>query len=104
MKLRDALKNGLISLTDLEKRCLQRIRSQGSFYEEGLGSGEFKPGTFFGWEIFEYEVKGCRGAISSLSKKGVLTVVDDDSYFDVISAYYINYELEFDKNDRILFE
>lgn len=100
MKLRDVLRNGTIKLTELEKRCLNYIRSQGSFYEEGLWyTGDEFESTFFGWEIYESEIKGCRGALSSLSKKGVLDIVDDE---DV--AYYINYELEFDERGRILYE
>lgn len=67
-----------IKLTELEKEVLQCIRNQGSFYEEGLfyeshESPECKC-VFFGWEIYESEVKGCRGAISSLVKKGVLDI------------------------------
>lgn len=101
MKLREALRNGLISLTDLEKRCLQEIRNQGSFYEESLGREPFESSAFLGWELYESEVKGCRGALSSLSKKGILDIVEDDD----CSGYYINYELEFDTNGwKILFD
>ena len=100
MKLRQALKNGLFNLTDLEKKCLQKIRSQGSFYEESLCGEPFQNSAFLGWEIYESEVKGCRGALGSLSKKGIIDIVEDDDYI----GYYINYELEFDDNDKILFD
>ena len=102
MKLRDALQKGIITLTDLEKECLNAIRGQGSFYEESMdynpetGENEFSEGQFFGWEIYESEVKGCRGAIASLVKKGVLDTLDDGE----CTAYYINYELEFKDDNR----
>lgn len=98
--LKIALQTGLIKLTDLEKKCLNAIRSQGSFYEESMdynketGEYEFSKGQFFGWELDEEEVKGCRGAIASLVKKGVLTTDEDNG----MTAYYINYELEFKKD------
>ena len=101
MKLNEALRNGIFTLTELEKKCLNAIRSQGSFYEESMewnpetNEREFSEGQFFGWEIYEEEVKGCRGAISSLVKKGVLSV----DYDDECAAYYINYELEFEDDD-----
>ena len=101
MKLRDVLQKGIITLTDLEKECLNAIRGQGSFYEESMDynpetvENEFFEGQFFGWEIYESEVKGCRGAIASLVKKGVLYASDDDE----CTAYYINYELEFEDDD-----
>lgn len=100
--LKQALKKGLIKLTDLEKKCLNAIRNQGSFYEESMdynketGEYEFSKGQFFGWELYEEEVKGCRGAIASLVKKGVLATAEDDG----MTAYYIYYELEFKKDDR----
>ena len=108
MKLRDALQKGIITLTDLEKKCLNAIRSEGSFYEESMDYNpetneyEFFEGQFFGWEIYESEVKGCRGAIASLVKKGVLTTYEDDE----CTAYYINYELEFEDDNiwKIKFE
>lgn len=100
--LKQALKKGLIKLTELEKKCLNAIRNQGSFYEESMdynketGEYEFSKGQFFGWELDEEEVKGCRGAIASLVKKGVLATDEDDG----MTAYYIYYELEFKKNNR----
>lgn len=107
MKLRDALKQGLFTLTDLEKKSLNCIRNQGSFYEEGMRYNEndeleFVEGQFFGWKIYESEVKGCRGAISSLVKKGILNTDEDDEQ----TMYFINYELEFDSNNKykILFD
>lgn len=103
MKLNDYLKLTNIKLTDLEKKCLNEIRGQGSFYEEGLGNnGKFEEGTFFGWEIYESEVPGCRGALASLVKKGILTI----DYQDGQAAYYINYEPTFkkDNDDEFDFE
>lgn len=108
MKLRDALQKGIITLTDLEKKCLNAIRGEGSFYEESMdynfetGENEFSKSQFFGWEIYESEVKGCRGAIASLVKKGVLDTLEDDG----CTAYYINYELEFEDDNiwKIKFE
>ncbi len=96
MKLNDYLKVSGIRLTALEKKCLNEIRGQGSFYEEGLGNnGEFEEGTFFGWEIYESEVPGCRGALASLVKKGILTI----DYQDGQAAYYLNYEPTFKKDN-----
>lgn len=100
--LKQALKKGLIKLTNLEKKCLNAIRGQGSFYEESMDYNketreyEFSKGQFFGWELDEEEVKGCRGAIASLVKKGVLATDEDDG----MTAYYIYYELEFKKDNR----
>lgn len=103
MKLNDYLKQNGIKLTELEKEALNCIRSQGSFYEEGLGpNGSFERGSFFGWEIYESEVKDCRDAISGLVKKDILTV-DYDIDMDM-ESYYINYEPEFDKQGNIIFE
>lgn len=76
--------NGL-TLTELEIDCLHCMLSQGSFYEEAALYDEeaqqfyvdAKYGCFFGWEIYESEVPGCRGAIASLVKKGILTVSND---------------------------
>lgn len=96
MKLRDALKEGLFTLTTLEKRCLNKIRRQGSFYEEGFDGEEFKEGQFFGWGIYESGVPGCRGAIASLVKKGVLSTDKDGEK----TAYFINYELDFDEHNK----
>lgn len=97
MKLNDYLKQNGIKLTKLEKEVLQCIRDQGSFYEEGLGlNGSFERGAFFGWEVYESEIRGCRGAISSLVKKDILTV----DYAEGMAAYYINYEPEFDKQNK----
>ena len=102
MKLREALQKGLFTLTELEKKCLNAIRGQGSFYEESMWWNretqqcEFWPGQFFGWEIYESEIKGCRGAISSLVKKGVLNTSEEDD----MTSYYINYELEFEEDNE----
>lgn len=88
-----------VKLTELEVKSLECILSQGSFYEEALygfstDSIEDIRSCFFGWEIDESEVPGCRGALASLVKKGVINVVDDEE----CSAYYTNYAFKFNEN------
>lgn len=86
------LKESGIELTELEKESLNCILSQGSFFEETGGNEAVKNFgcCFIGYWIDEDEVPGCRGALSSLEKKGVINVIKDyDKY------YSINYELTF---------
>lgn len=95
MTLNEYLHRNNLSLTELEVRCLNYIFGEGSFYEEN-GELDFqdvrKYGAFIGWDLSEEEIPGCRGALSSLKKKGVLTIVDED---DGLQAYYIHFEPEF---------
>lgn len=91
-----------IKLTKLEVECLNEIFAEGSFYEEAANYTEDnkpyadrKYGTFIGWEIMEWEVKGCRGALSSLKKKGILTIVSENINDEDCSAYYIHFTPEF---------
>ena len=89
IKLTDAK----IELTELEKRTLNCIADQGSYYEEGLNGEDVSKlkSTFLGYEIDEDEIPGCRGALSSLVKKGVLQVVNGED----MQMYYIKYLLDF---------
>ena len=83
-----------ITLTKLEVETLECILGQGSFYEESqYDSIENMKSCFFGWEIYENEVKGCRGALASLVKKGVINIFDDDGV-----GYCTNYAFKFDKS------
>lgn len=88
------------TLTKLEVKTLECILGQGSFYEEDLmncgGNVEDVKTAFIGWEIFENEVKGCRGAIASLVKKGIIRVWNDCG--DV--GYNTNYAFRFDENSK----
>lgn len=99
MKLNDAA----ISLTEKEKACLQAIRNEGSFFEESGGNDEIRDGgyCFFGYELHKDKDVDFdpRGPISSLVKKNVLTVETDE---DNSTMYYLNYELEFSKDDEYL--
>ena len=99
MTLNEYLHRNNLSLTKLEIECLETILGEGSFYEEN-GEARYqdirKHGAFIGWDINEEEVPGCRGALSSLKKKGILTIVDEDGFADgVQQAYYIHVILEF---------
>lgn len=104
MKLNDKLKTGELTLTDKEKICLQAIRSEGGFFEEGGGNEQVAEtgSCFFGWEI---DKEDCgfnpAGPIASLVKKGILSTINDDD----LTGYYINYELTFAEDDayRIIF-
>lgn len=101
MKLNDS---GL-HLTEKEKDFLQCIRSQGSFFEESGGNEEIqKSGSaFFGWEVDEDEMSGARGIASSLSKKGVIDIAEDEINGVPTSTYYLKYELNFTKDGSIDF-
>lgn len=104
------LKSGL-RLTTLEFNCLQLIFTQGSFYEEsceyiyddGLAIDDYvdrKHGAFIGWQIDEDEIPGCRGALSSLERKGILNIVYEEVNGKEEAAYYICFKPEFkDDND-----
>lgn len=83
-----------ITLTKLEVETLERILAQGSFYEESQYEEiEKMKSCFFGWELYEEEVKGCRGALASLVKKGVIRVFNDDGV-----GYCTNYAFKFDES------
>lgn len=106
MTLNDYLKLTNITLTNIEIDCLNTILSEGSFYEEAANYNEEtkeyyverKYGSFIGWEIFEHEVKGCRGALASLVKKNILTIVYDNIDGEDMAAYYIHFTPKF-KNE-----
>lgn len=84
-----------VTLTKLEVKTLECILSQGSFYEESQYEDiEKMKSCFFGWEITEKEVKGCDGALASLVKKGIISVIKD---CDGV-AYYTNYAFKFDES------
>lgn len=89
------LKESGIKLTDLEKDCLNCIRMEGDFFEGAGGNETVREfgSAFLGWEIYESEVPGCRGAIASLVKKGIIDAYDADGNGTI--GYSINYELEF---------
>lgn len=104
MSLNEYLERNNLQLTELELRCLHLIFGEGSFYEEN-GELDFqdmrKYGAFIGWDINEEEIPGCRGALSSLKKKGILTIVDEDGFADgVQQAYYIHFSPEFKKEGK----
>lgn len=94
-----------IKLTQLEVDTLEAILGQGSYYEESAcwednenGHHPYVDGScFIGWDIDEKELPGCRGAISSLVKKGILNVNDDELNFEVMQAYYIKVTPTFKK-------
>ena len=93
-----------IKLTENEKRVLNAIRSQGSFFDEAGGNEEVKQWgcCFFGYEVYDEDVKNefhVNGVVASLVKKGILTAQDDNG----ITAYGIKYELDFDDKDKIIF-
>lgn len=109
MTLNEYLQRNNIKLTLLEISVLEYILGEGSFYEESCErikdekTGEYidtyverSYGTFIGWEIYESEVPGCRGAISSLIRKGILTVI-----YQTIdkrkeqASYYLHFKPEF---------
>lgn len=106
MTLRDYLKSKKMRLTQLEVDTLECILSQGSFYEESASFDKVTQkyyvaegyDAFIGWWIDESEVKGCRGALSSLVKKGVLNIVTDRDFGEAQQAYYIRHTLEFVEN------
>ena len=84
-----------VTLTKLEVKTLECILSQGSFYEESQYEEiEKMKSCFFGWEIYETELKGCHGALASLVKKGIIKVFEDD----VDVGYVTNYAFKFDEN------
>lgn len=91
------LKESGLTLTKLEVKVLEEILSQGSFYEEAGGNDIVAElhdtSIFIGWEIYEEEVKGCRGAIASLVKKGVIGVNYDRCM--EMSSYCTYYALDF---------
>lgn len=90
-----SLNESNVTLTKLEVKTLECILSQGSFYEENLCEDiEKMKSCFFGWEIYENEVKGCHGALASLVKKGIIEVFND--WGEV--GYYTNYAFKFDKS------
>lgn len=103
MTLGQWLKLNNYTLTELELDVLDCIRSQGSFYEEAAEYDDDKKmyyvknrSCFFGWQITEEEVPGCRGALSSLVKKGILDIVFDDScqtdeFPQGMQAYFIKF-------------
>lgn len=84
-----------VTLTKLEVETLECILAQGSFYEESQYEEiEKMKSCFFGWEIYEKELKGCRGALASLVKKGIIMVWEDSG--DV--GYNTKYAFKFDEN------
>lgn len=88
MKLSERLlKDANIKITPLEKRCLEEILSQGSFFEEDGGNDQDERG-FIGYGIDETEVKGCRGALASLVKKGVIQIVDVQDDWPLVFTRY----------------
>lgn len=91
----ERLINTNIHLTDLEKKALQLIRDEGSFYEESFNSAYSD--IFLGYSLEESELKGARGALSSLVKKGVINIQEDPDFSDS-SLVYINYILDFEDN------
>ena len=109
MTLNEYLKRNNIQLTKIEIDTLECILGEGSFYEESASyiknedTDEYstpyverKYGTFIGWYIDESECPGCRGALSSLVKKGILSIAYDDSYGEGPQAmYYIYFTPEF---------
>jgi len=93
-------------LTRLEIDTLECILSEGSFYEESAQYNEKtqeyyveadRP-TFIGWDIDEKELPGCRGALASLKKKGILDIVDDEVNGETMQAYYIHFTPDFVKD------
>ena len=89
------LNDANVTLTTLEVKTLECILSQGSFYEESSDYEDIDKmkSCFFGWEIDESELKGCRGALASLVKKGIIQVFDDDGV-----GYMTNYAFKFDES------
>lgn len=94
-KLNDYLKENNIKLTKKEIDTLECILSQGSFYEESYYPDENQQSIFIGWQIDEDECPGCRGALSSLVKKGIIQVQLDRVNFKYSQTYYSNFILEF---------
>ena len=94
-----------LHLTEKEKEFLRCIRSQGSFFEESGGNEEIRRSgsAFFGWEIEEDEMPGARGIASSLSKKGVLDIAEDEINGEPASTYWLKYELDFCEDGSIDF-
>lgn len=103
ISLVDYLRLNNLKLTTLEKDVIEAIMGEGSFYEESADWKDVdghhipcvKGSCFIGWDIDEKEIPGCRGAISSLVRKGILTVADDDCNGNTIQAYYIHQTPEF---------
>jgi len=100
-----------LKLTQKELDCLQAIFGQGSFYEESANYNEETKEyyvadypTFIGWEITEEEVKGCRGALASLVKKGILEIGSDDVNGEKMATYYIKYTPDFKKDTEYYHE
>lgn len=89
------LNDANVTLTKLEVKTLECILSQGSFYEETADYNDIDKmkSCFFGWEIYENEVKGCRGALASLVKKGIISIFEDDGV-----GYVTNYAFKFDES------
>lgn len=105
MKLNDAIKNGL-KLTDLEKRCLQRLIDQEYYNDDEDGhskfdkNGEFIKGQFIGFED-ELPIY-CMRSAQSLAEKNVLTYVEDYEDGVMVNYYLINYELEFEEDGKTI--
>lgn len=102
LTLNEYLHRNNIQLTPLEIASLWLIFREGSFYEESCSYDDNdtpyvdrKYGAFIGWDIDEKELPGCRGALGSLVKKGILTVFDDDCNGKTIQGYYIHFTPEF---------
>lgn len=109
MTLNEYLQRNNLKITALELECLNCILGEGSFYEEGCkyhqnedGTYNYdedyvdrKYGSFIGWYIDESEVPGCRGALASLVKKGILSIAYDDVNGEEQAAYYIYFRPEF---------
>lgn len=94
------LKDNNIKLTSLEIDTLECILSQGSYYEECWGNTDetWNGNSFIGWYIDEKEMPGCRGALASLKKKGIITIGSDDVNGKDMPCYWTNYMLDFVKD------
>lgn len=87
-------------LTKLEIATLETILGQGSFYEECWSNEDegWQGQTFIGWYIDEKECPGCRGALASLKKKGIIDIGSDDVNGKEMPCYWTNYMLDFVKD------
>lgn len=109
MTLEDWLIFNNLKLTKLEVKVLNCIKGQGSFYEEAACYDDDTKqyyvrnrSCFFGWYIDEDELPGCRGAIASLVKKGILEVVYQEINYELEASYYIKFTPTFDEHDRLV--